>query len=218
MPEGLLAIGGDLRPERLILAYSMGIFPWSEVGEPLLWWSPDPRMMLFPKELHISKSMRKVLRENLFEIRFDTSFRDVIEQCARSQGRSLNGSWLSNELMEAFVQLHHRGLAHSVEAWHNEQLVGGLYGLSLGACFFGESMFYTTSNASKAAFISLTQFLDKHGFMLIDAQQDTPHLASLGAKPRPRAEFLNLLAKAIRMPTLVGKWNSPDQHYVSLSF
>lgn len=218
IPEGLLAVGGDLRPERLLVAYPMGIFPWSDPGEPLLWWSPDPRMMLRPNEVYVSKSMRKVLRDNLFEIRFDTSFITVIENCASIKGRDIHGTWLSDDLKEAFVKLHQMGLAHSVEAWLNGSLAGGLYGLALGGCFFGESMFHMESNASKAAFITLCQFLQQHGFLIIDAQQETAHLASLGAKPRPRNEFLNMLADALKLPTLAGKWNSPEQHFVSLSF
>lgn len=218
IPEGLLAVGGDLRPERLLVAYAMGIFPWSDPGEPLLWWSPNPRMMLSPNEVYISKSMRKVLRDNVFEIRYDTSFRSVIDLCASNQGRNITGTWLSDDLKKSFVELHHMGLAHSVEAWYDGTLVGGLYGLALGGCFFGESMFHKVSNASKAAFIALCQFLQQHEFLLIDAQQETPHMASLGAKPQPRDEFLKRLADAFKRPTLVGKWNSPEQHFVSLSF
>ncbi|MBK9290537.1 MAG: leucyl/phenylalanyl-tRNA--protein transferase [Bacteroidetes bacterium] len=218
MPGGLLAVGGDLSVERLIAAYSRGIFPWSNPGEPLLWWSPDPRMMMLPGELYVTKSMRKIMRDQVFDIRFDTSFEDVIMYCARSSGRAAQGTWISDELRQAFVQLHRLGLAHSVEAWKEGQLVGGLYGLALGACFFGESMFYLTPNASKAAFIGLVKFLESHGFMMIDAQQETPHLASLGAKARPRSEFLMLLADALKKPTLIGKWNSPAQDFVSLTF
>lgn len=213
---GLLAIGGDLRPERLLNAYVRGIFPWSEPGEPLLWWSPDPRMMLKPEEVYISKSMRKVMRDKVFEIRFDTAFTQVLQGCASRTRIGNSGTWITYEIMDAFIKLHQLGLAHSVEAWQNDKLAGGLYGLSLGACFFGESMFHLVSNASKAAFISLAGFLKEHNFMLIDAQQETAHLTSLGASPVPRAEFLQMLEKAIKKPTLIGKWNSPEQQFVNL--
>ncbi|HMM10796.1 MAG TPA: leucyl/phenylalanyl-tRNA--protein transferase [Bacteroidales bacterium] len=214
---GLLAIGGDLRPERILKAYAQGIFPWYEAGEPILWWSPDPRMVMLPQEVYISKSMRRVLRDQVFQLRFDTAFEQVVMMCASPSRRDFSGTWITPELAESFVKLHEMGLAHSVEAWQHEQLVGGLYGLSLGACFFGESMFHTVSNASKAALITLAQFLHKQGFMMIDAQQETEHLSSLGARPWPRADFLAMLTKAVNMPTLKGKWDSPQQFFVHLS-
>lgn len=217
LPGGLLAVGGDLSPERLLKAYAQGIFPWSNPGEPLLWWSPDPRMMLSPHEAYVSKSMRKLLRDNIFEIRFDTNFMEVVNSCATVKRRDFHGTWITKALAESFGRLHDMGLAHSIEAWQQGKLVGGLYGLALGGCFFGESMFHHVSNASKAAFIALAQFLQKHGFLLIDAQQQTAHLASLGAYPRSRHEFLELLNQALLLPTLVGKWDTPNQHFVNLS-
>jgi leucyl/phenylalanyl-tRNA--protein transferase len=191
--DGLLAIGGDLSPERLINAYKMGIFPWYNPDEEILWWSPDPRFVLFPEELKISKSMQQVLRKNPFRISFNTAFHEVISNCKNVDRKGQDGTWISNEMKNAYQGLHHLGIAHSVEVWKDQQLVGGLYGLRLGKVFFGESMFALESNASKFAFIHYVQKLQKEGVNLIDCQQETKHLASLGARSIKRKDFLKQL-------------------------
>ena len=192
-PDGLLAVGGDLHPRRLIGAYRQGIFPWYNPGQPILWWSPDPRMVLFPGRLHVSRSLRKVLRRQRFRITFDQDFAGVIRRCAAPRpGQS--GTWITPEMERAYQRLHEMGVAHSVEAWQAGELVGGLYGLAQGRVFFGESMFSFVSNASKAAFATLVECLQTLDWALIDCQVHTDHLASLGAEPIPRARFLELLA------------------------
>lgn len=193
--DGLLAIDGDLSPERLMLAYSNGIFPWFSEDEPILWWSPDPRFVLYPKDIKISHSMKKLLKKNAYRISFDTCFRDVIFNCANVRKES--GTWISEEMIEAYCKLHELGYAHSAEAWYEEKLVGGLYGISIGKCFFGESMFSTRSNASKAAFITLVKKLEEQGYIMIDCQVYTEHLESLGAVNISRAKFLELLKEGI---------------------
>lgn len=206
--EGLLAAGGDLSPQRLLMAYQYGIFPWYNEGEPILWWSPDPRFVLYPKAVKISKSMRRVLRSGAFELRFDTAFEDVLENCASIKREGQDGTWLIPEMQVAYQKLHAYGYAHSVEAWQDGQLVGGLYGVSLGKCFFGESMFAKVSNASKVALIGLAQQLDAHGFELIDCQAETKHLATMGAGFINRAEFLDFLEKNRTYPTHREQWTT----------
>ncbi|WP_138432829.1 leucyl/phenylalanyl-tRNA--protein transferase [Winogradskyella algicola] len=189
--EGLLAIGGDLSSERLIHAYSSGIFPWFEDEEPLLWWSPDPRFVLFPKDLKISKSMKQVLKKGKFKVTVNKDFKTVIEECALAKREGQNGTWITKQMIKAYVKLHQLGYAKSVEVWQNNKLVGGLYGVDLGKnVFCGESMFAKVSNASKAGFITFVQNSNYH---LIDCQIHTKHLQSLGAKHIPRAEFLKYL-------------------------
>jgi leucyl/phenylalanyl-tRNA--protein transferase len=188
--EGLLAVGGDLSPERLILAYKNGIFPWYNPGEPILWWSPDPRLVLFPGELHISRSLRRLLRKGRFQVTFNTRFRQVIAACARAKRPAGEGTWITAEMEEAYCRLNDMGFAHSVEAWQEGRLVGGLYGIALGRCFFGESMFTGVSNASKVAFVTLVKRLEALDFELIDCQVHTQHLISLGAREIPRKEFI----------------------------
>lgn len=203
--SGLLAVGGDLSPERLLAAYREGIFPWYGDGEPILWWSPDPRFVLFPDELRISRSMRQFLKKGAVRITFDRAFREVIAACRRPRPGQ-NGTWITAEMREAYAVLHGLGFAHSVEVWQEKELVGGLYGVSLGRAFFGESMFSTIPNASKAALITLVQRLRERGFDLIDCQVETAHLAALGARPILRRDFCALLRESLRHETLRGSW------------
>ncbi|MBE0507101.1 MAG: leucyl/phenylalanyl-tRNA--protein transferase [Marinospirillum sp.] len=191
-PNGLLAFGGDLSPERLLCAYQQGIFPWFNENEPPLWWSPAPRMVLFPAEVHISRSLGKRLRRGDFTLTLDRCFERVIHQCA-SLRENTTGTWITPEMESAYNQLHQQGYAHSVEAWQNDQLVGGLYGLALGEVFFGESMFSNVSDASKACLVFLARQLQQQNFKLIDCQVYSEHLASLGAREIPRDEFLGYL-------------------------
>lgn len=193
--DGLLAIGGDLSSERLINAYKMGIFPWFNQGEEILWWSPDPRMVLFPSELKISKSMKQLLKKEKFELSFNKNFEEVISSCSSISRKGQDGTWISNEMKAAYCELNRLGIAKSVEVWNDNELVGGLYGLEIGSVFFGESMFSLESNASKFGFIKWVENLRKRGFVMIDCQQDTPHLRSLGAKTIERSTFLSLLRK-----------------------
>lgn len=203
--NGLLAVGGDLSPERLLTAYREGIFPWYADGEPILWWSPDPRFVLFPVELHVSRSMRQFLKKRTVRITFDRAFRKVISAC-RKPRPGQNGTWITREMLEAYCALHDLGYAHSVEVWQETRLAGGLYGISLGRAFFGESMFSAIPNASKAALITLVENLGRRGFDLIDCQVETAHLAGLGARPIPRSEFGALLRRSLRHKTLRGNW------------
>ena len=197
-PDGLLAVGGDLSVERLIAAYQQGIFPWYSEGQPILWWSPDPRMVLEPKDIKVSRSLAKTIRKQEFKITFDKSFREVITACSESRlekGQIQDETWILDEMIEAYVQLHEQGYAHSVECWQDEKLVGGLYGISIGKVFFGESMFSRVSDASKIAFVSLAKQLEKWDFNLIDCQVYTSHLESLGASMISRQQFISLLQK-----------------------
>jgi leucyl/phenylalanyl-tRNA--protein transferase len=189
--NGLLAIGGDLSRDRLVLAYRSGIFPWFSENEPIQWWSPDPRFVLFPENIRVSKSMKQVLRNNRFSYTVNKSFEDVIRACA--QLRLWEGTWITNEMISAYCDLHRSGYAVSVEAWENELLVGGLYGIRMGRLFFGESMFSTVNNASKYAFINYTKQLQEEGCILIDCQVYTEHLESLGSEFISRNQFLNIL-------------------------
>lgn len=192
--EGIVAVGGDLKPERVMLAYRKGIFPWFESDDFLLWWSPDPRMVLFPDQVKISKSMRAVLRKKQFEVTFNKAFDDVVEACAKVKRFGQNGTWITPGLMEVYSTLHTQGHAHSVEVWEEDFLVGGLYGIDLGTVFCGESMFSKANNASKVALISLAKELKKNKYELIDCQVPTQHLASMGAESIPRSEFLTYLS------------------------
>ena len=208
-PDGLVAIGGDLEPLRLVNAYASGIFPWYGEGEPLLWWSLDPRMVLFPDEFRYSKSLRRVVRSGKFEVRLDTRFEEVMRNCAQvdrtAQGQ--DSTWITEAMVEAYVRLHELGFAHSFETYCADELVGGLYGVSLGPFFFGESMFHTVTDASKVAMTRLVEFCREHHFRLIDAQQQTAHLASLGARPIPRSQYLDLLSVITPENTLRGNWS-----------
>ena len=205
--NGILALGGDLSPQRLTLAYRNGIFPWFNEEDPIIWWSPDPRFVLYPQDLKISKSMRKVLDKEEFQFTFDTDFGAVVQNCQEVKRKKQHGTWITNDMIEAYVKMHELGLAHSVEVWQNDELDGGLYGVSFGRCFFGESMFAKVSNASKAGFITFVQNLEKLGFDLIDCQTETAHLASLGADFISRAEFLKYLEKNNTKETWIGKWS-----------
>jgi leucyl/phenylalanyl-tRNA--protein transferase len=205
-PNGLLAMGGDLSPERLLIAYSMGIFPWYNPGDPILWHCPDPRMVLLPEDLHISRSLRPVLKRTSWEMRYDTAFGRVIRACACAQRRGQDGTWITAEMIKAYEQLHELGFAHSAEVWHEGQLIGGIYGVALGRAFFGESMFYEHPNASKYALIHLVQRLDAEGYELVDCQQNTEHTKRFGAQLMGRREFLALLSEALCHPTQRGAW------------
>lgn len=191
--DGLLAIGGDLSTERLLLAYRSGIFPWYNDDEPPLWWSPDPRFILFPEELYVSKSMQQLFKRRTFKITINNAFTEVIRNCGRQKRKGQNGTWITAEIEEAYTQLHKLGYAVSVEAWKDNELVGGLYGIRMGKLFFGESMFAKVSNASKYAFIAFVQHLQKEGVVLIDCQVYTEHLESLGARMIDRTNFIELL-------------------------
>ncbi len=191
-PDGLLAIGGDLSPARLVAAYSQGIFPWYSDGQPILWWSPDPRVVLKPQALRISRSLRKTLRQAPFQVTLDTAFPAVLDACAAPRADG-DGTWITDTMMLAYLRLHELGIAHSVECWQNATLLGGLYGLALGRVFFGESMFTRTSDASKVAFVHLVRQLQRWDYVLIDCQVDSAHLRSLGAAPIARRAFITLL-------------------------
>jgi len=206
--EGIVAVGGDLSPERVLNAYAGGIFPWYSDGDPILWWSPSPRMVLLPGELHVSKSMRKLLQKEppWFQWTVDRHFREVIENCRTAPRKGQAGTWITNEMREAYICLHQLGFGHSLEVWQGKELVGGIYGLSLGKCFFGESMFSKVRNASKFAFITLAQQLLKMEFLMLDCQVPSGHLRTLGAREIPRDEFLGLLKQGLQSRTLVGKW------------
>ncbi|MFI3221184.1 MAG: leucyl/phenylalanyl-tRNA--protein transferase [Methylococcales bacterium] len=204
-PDGLLAVGGCLSTERLINAYRRGIFPWYNADEPILWWSPDPRLVLFPDKLLVSRSLRKTLRKGVFTVTFDKAFSDVMIACAKPRKDS-GGTWISPDIYEAYVELHQQGFAHSVEVWFNDELVGGLYGVALGQVFFGESMFHTKTDASKVAFVSLVEQLQAWHYQLIDCQIHTNHLASLGAEEIDRRAFIRLLNQYCRIPVSPVAW------------
>ena len=208
-PEGLLAVGGDLSTERLLLAYTMGIFPWYSDEAPILWWSPDPRLILKPECLKISKSLKRIISKKQFSITMDHDFETVINSCATTK-RKEGGTWIVNEMINAYIELHHKGFAHSVEVWEKEKLVGGLYGVSIGRIFFGESMFSETNNASKIALVYLVKALSEWGFPCIDCQIKTEHLISMGAREISRHDFLNQLKKTVKEKTRVGRWSLPE--------
>ncbi len=199
-PNGLLAAGGDLCADRLIHAYRHGCFPWFSEGQPILWWSPDPRTVLFPEELHISRSLGKLLRQQRYQVSFDRDFARVIQACAAPRSYA-DGTWITDEMQSAYIELHARGFAHSVEVWDNGELVGGLYGLAMGQLFFGESMFSRADNASKFGFATLVKHLQAWGFVLIDCQMPTDHLHSLGARAIPRQQFADYLRDHLDQPT-----------------
>jgi leucyl/phenylalanyl-tRNA--protein transferase len=202
--RGPIAVGGDLRPERLLLAYSMGIFPWQ--GEPLHWHSPDPRMVLLAGELKVSRTLRRAVRRGAFRLTMDAEFSEVMVACATVPRPGQDGTWITPSMVESYTELHRRGVAHSVEAWKGGELVGGLYGLSLGAAFFGESMFSREPDASKVAFVALVEQLRRWSIPLVDCQVYTAHLASLGAREWPRREFIAALRRALERPTRLGPW------------
>lgn len=207
-PNGVLAIGGDLSSERLLLAYQHGIFPWFNPGEEIIWWSPNPRFVLFPAELKVSRSMRPYFNQQKFKLTFDQCFAEVMKAC-QTVDRSRQGqygTWITHSMLEAYIQLHELGYAHSVEVWAEEQLVGGLYGIALGKVFFGESMFARQSNASKFGMISLVQRLTEEGYWLIDCQQQTKHLGSLGARSISRNDFLGWLEKNKKEEISTAHW------------
>ena len=203
---GLLAVGGDLSPERLLAAYGQGIFPWYNEGQPLLWHSPDPRFVLEPAGLHVGRSLRKTLKAAPYEIRWDSAFADVIAACSATPRPGQDGTWITPAMQQAYVTLHELGFAHSVEAWEGGRLRGGFYGVSLGAAFFGESMFTHAPDASKVAFVTAVERFEQWGFHFIDCQVETEHLARFGAGPWPRKRFLAALARALREPTRRGRW------------
>jgi leucyl/phenylalanyl-tRNA--protein transferase len=205
-PDGIVAAGGNLSPGMLLSAYRQGIFPWYSDGEPILWWSPDPRFVLFPDELLVSKSLRRTLRRDRFSIRFDTHFDQVLEGCKQAPRPGQDGTWITKEMQEGYARLHRLGYAHSVEATADGELAGGLYGVALGRCFFGESMFTRVSDASKVALVALVRTAAALGFPVIDSQVYTPHLARFGAREIPRTEYLGLLNAALRQPTIRGNW------------
>jgi leucyl/phenylalanyl-tRNA--protein transferase len=211
--EGIVAVGGDLSVERLILAYSRGIFPWySSDRSPILWWSPDPRFVLFPENLIVSKSMRPYFNQNKFKVTWDQNFEDVIKNCQKIDREDQPGTWITSKMLAAYIQLHKKGYAHSVEVWLENELVGGLYGISLGKVFFGESMFAKVSNASKFGFISLVNQLKQKGFLLIDCQQETKHLESLGANAIKRKDFIDILNDNNIEETYIGSWENYFNH------
>ncbi len=204
--DGIVAVGGDLSVKRLLLAYRSGIFPWYSEDEPVVWHSPDPRFILRLEELHISKSMRRVLNSGKFRITFDTNFPFIIQQCANVERKDQDGTWIIPEMIEAYTALHDAGYAHSVEVWSDDKIVGGLYGVSIGKAFFAESMFHIATNASKVAVIRLAEWLKKEGFLFLDAQVHTDHVATLGASDISRHNFMQLLGHATSHETWIGKW------------
>lgn len=206
-PDGLLAAGGDLSIESLITAYSSGIFPWYDNRSPILWWSPDPRLVLLPRQFKLSASLKQRIRSGIYAVIADHDFEGVIRHCAAVERNGQAGTWITEEMIRAYIHLHHAGFAHSFETYFQDKLVGGLYGVSLGRAFFGESMFYLQRDASKVALYALVQWSIRNDFKFIDAQQSTAHLKSLGAAEIPREDFLNLLQQALKSPTLKGKWD-----------
>lgn len=204
--DGLLAAGGDLSPERLLCAYANGIFPWYADGAPILWWSPDPRMVLFPDEFHLSRRLGRRLKADVFKVDVDTAFRQVVEGCRTARGPHRDGTWITPEMLDAYTRLHEIGYAHSFESWREGKLAGGLYGVSLGGCFFGESMFSAEPDASKVALCALVDCARSMNLVFIDCQVANDHLRRLGAREIPRARFLKLLGKAIERPTREGSW------------
>ena len=210
-PDGLLAMGGDLSPERLVAAYTQGIFPWYSPGEPILWWSPDPRWLLSPADLHVPRSLSRVLRRRPYRITADRAFDRVLLACARARRPGQSSTWITPEMRQAYARLHEAGIAHSVEAWDGRALVGGLYGVALGGAFFGESMFAARPDASKVAFVTLVKELHARGFGMVDCQVHTPHLERFGARACPRAEFLARLCDDLTRPGWPGHWLLDDK-------
>jgi leucyl/phenylalanyl-tRNA--protein transferase len=208
--EGLVAVGGDLSPARLLLAYRSGIFPWYDDGLPILWHSPDPRCVMPLDRLHVGRTLRRAMAKGEYDVRFDTAFARVIRACKKSPRPGQDGTWITDEMERAYSSLHALGYAHSVESWAGDQLVGGLYGVSLGHAFFGESMFTRQPNASKVALVTLAERLARWGFRFIDAQVPTPHTVAMGAEQWPRARFLRVLAQELAHPTRRGSWAIPE--------
>ena len=208
-PNGLLAAGADLAVPRLLDAYRHGIFPWYSPGEPVLWWSPDPRMVLVPARIGVSRSLRKRIKRREYEVRTDTAFEAVMRACAKPRPDQ-QGTWISEEMIEAYVALHKAGYAHSVETWGSDALVGGLYGVAIGRVFFGESMFARRTDASKVALARLARQLERWSFGLIDCQMSTPHLASLGAQEIARADFMRAVEELVNYPSHTGTWRFDD--------
>jgi leucyl/phenylalanyl-tRNA--protein transferase len=208
--SGLLAWGGDLSPTRLLAGYRRGIFPWYSEGQPILWYSPDPRFVLLPDRLHVPRSLAKTIRRGRYRVRYDTAFPQVIAACASAKREGQRGTWITQDMERAYTELHRLGFAHSVEAWEGDQLVGGLYGVSLGAIFFGESMFARAPDASKVAFVHLVERLRGWGFQLIDSQVETEHLARFGAEHWPRSLYVSALQQLLRAPTRQGPWTEPE--------
>jgi len=215
--SGLIAVGGDLHPERLLRAYAGGIFPWFSEGQPILWHSPDPRFVLDLDDLKVTRSLRQRMRRRPFTVRMDTAFEQVIDACARAPRPGQDGTWITRGMRDAYIRLHREGFAHSVEAWEGEELVGGLYGVSLGSVYFGESMFAKRPDASKIAFVCFVRELKRTGFELLDSQVYTDHLARFGAKEIPRSEYLLRLEKTLTSPTRRGVWRFDGDPYVQLA-
>jgi leucyl/phenylalanyl-tRNA--protein transferase len=207
--DGLLAVGGDLSEERLLRAYSAGIFPWYSGDTPILWWSPDPRLILLPDELRVSRSLRQTMKKGVYKLTMDKAFGEVIRNCASIHRKEGEGTWITAEMIAAYIRLHDSGFAHSVESWYGEELVGGLYGVSLNGIFFGESMFAKRHDASKVAFVTLVQQLKEWGFLLVDCQITTGHLKRFGAREVSRVEFMNRLREALQRPHRHGRWIQP---------
>jgi leucyl/phenylalanyl-tRNA--protein transferase len=207
--DGIIAVGGDLSPERLVQAYRRGIFPWYSEGLPILWHCPDPRFVLEPAALHVPKSLRKMMKRGVYQVKLDTAFEAVIDGCARTRRPGQRGTWITRDMRKAYLRLHELGIAHSAEAWLDGKLVGGLYGVSLGHVFYGESMFATADDASKVAFVTLVEWMREWGVSLVDCQQETAHLARFGAVPWPRARFTQALVSLTAAPSRQGKWSLP---------
>ncbi|MCH7948923.1 MAG: leucyl/phenylalanyl-tRNA--protein transferase [Candidatus Dadabacteria bacterium] len=205
-PNGLLAVGGDLSVDRLLLAYRNGIFPWYSESDPIMWFSPNPRLVLFLDDLYVSSKLKKIIRSNIFEVRFDTSFHDVLTRCAQNDRRGQDGTWITDDMVKAYVNLHEEGYAHSVETFHGGKLVGGLYGVSLGGAFFGESMFFEMNNASKVALYHLVEKLRSWDFDFIDSQVPNDHMKGLGGRELEREEFLRMLESSLGKKTILGNW------------
>jgi leucyl/phenylalanyl-tRNA---protein transferase len=205
--DGIIAVGGDLKPERLVQAYRRGIFPWYSEGLPILWHCPDPRFVLEPATLHVPKSLRKMMNRHVYEVKLDTNFEGVIDGCAGTRRPGQRGTWITRDMRKAYVKLHELGIAHSAEAWLDGKLVGGLYGVSLGHVFYGESMFALADDASKVVFVTLVEWMRGWGVSLVDCQQETAHLARFGATPWPRAQFAEALVTLTAAPSRHGKWS-----------
>jgi leucyl/phenylalanyl-tRNA---protein transferase len=214
--SGLIAVGGDLHPDRLIRGYAVGIFPWYSEGQPILWHSPDPRFVLELDDLHVPRTLRQRARKRPFTLKMDTAFEEVIDACARVPRAGQDGTWITDEMEEAYVDLHELGFAHSVEAWRDDELVGGLYGVSLGGIFFGESMFANASDASKLSFVALVQQLKRWDFVLLDSQVHTDHVARFGAMDVSRESYLAMLREGLEFPTKRGTWAFDDDPYADL--